>query len=303
MRISKAAGWVAALGFGLASGLARGGPAPVKITARDIAGHLRSLGPWVDWDHTTDTFKAGDPGREVRTVVVSWMSTLEALRRADTMGCDLFITHEPTFYSHMDDDPSFDTDKSTIEKRKLLARTGMVVYRCHDVWDRVPDIGVLDSWAEALGLKGKPAARKEFYAVYEVPAATVGSFAQGLARRLQRFGQETVQVTGDLRDMVRKVAIGTGAITNPKEMRALGADAAVVTEVVYWRDVRWAKDMGFPLFIVSHAVSECPGIENLADYLKERYPGLRVEYIQEGCPYSVVGPGGPLGAEKLGTQY
>ena len=61
--------------------------------------------------------------------------------------------------------------------------------------------------------------------------------------------------------------------------------------------------MGFPLFIVSHAVSECPGIENLADYLKERYPGLRVEYIQEGCPYSVVGPGGPLGAEKLGIQY
>jgi putative NIF3 family GTP cyclohydrolase 1 type 2 len=115
-----------------------------------------------------------------------------------------------------------------------------------------------------------------------------------MARRLRRFGQEAVQVTGDLKAMVRKVAIGTGAITNPRQMHALGADAAVVTEVVYWRDVRWAKDMGFPLFIVSHAVSECPGIENLADYLRRRYPSLRVEYIQEGCPYRIVGQDGPL---------
>ncbi len=265
---------------------------PVK--AKDIAAYLMSLGPWVDPAKTVDTFKAGNPEREVRTVVVSWMSTLEALQRARTMDCDLFITHEPTFYSHTDDDPSYDTDKATFEKRRLLSQTGMVIYRCHDVWDKVPGTGILASWAKALGIEGQPLVHEGYYAVYSVPDTTVEAFAAGMARRLQRFGQEAVQVTGDFGARVRRLAIGTGAVTTPKEMYALGADAAVVTEVVYWRDVRWAKDMGFPLFIVDHAVSECPGVENLAAEIRKKFPSLRVEYIQEGCPYRLVGPDGPI---------
>lgn len=62
----------------------------------------------------------------------------------------------------------------------------------------------------------------------------------------------------------------------------------MITEVSYWKDVRWARDTEFPLFIVEHSVSECAGVENLARHLREKFPGLRVEYIQEGCPYRLV---------------
>jgi putative NIF3 family GTP cyclohydrolase 1 type 2 len=248
----------------------------------------------VDTAKTCDTFKAGDPDREVKAIAVSWMSTLKALRTARDRGCNFFITHEPTFYSHYDNDPDFDSDRSTIEKRKFLKETGMVVYRCHDVWDRVEGIGILDTWAKTLGLEGKPVALKTYYAVYQVPETSVEEFAQGMAKKLTPFGQEAVQVVGDLKARVRKIAVGTGAITDAKEMYSLGADAAVITEVTYWRDVRWAQDMGFPLFIVEHSVSECPGVENLARHLKEKFPTLRVEYIQEGCPFRLIGPSGPI---------
>ncbi len=263
-------------------------------TARDIDHHLRALAPWLDNAKTVDTFKSGNPARPVRTVCVSWMSTLRALEKARDLGCDLFITHEPTFYSHTDDDPSFDSDRATIEKRKLLRESGIVVYRCHDVWDRVPEIGILDSWAKKLGFVGKPVGQKTFYAVYEMPEAALGELARSMASKLQIYGQEAVQVVGDPKVRVRRIAIGTGAITNAKEMSFMGADAAVITEVTYWRDVRWAQDMGFPLLIVEHSVSECPGLENLAAYLQKEFPGLRVEYIQEGCPFRLVGPAGPL---------
>jgi putative NIF3 family GTP cyclohydrolase 1 type 2 len=263
-------------------------------TARDIDRHLRALASWLDNAKTVDTFKSGNPDRPVKTVCVSWMSTLRALERARDFGCDLFITHEPTFYSHTDDDPSFDPDKAVVEKRELLRESGMVVYRCHDVWDRVPEIGILDSWAKELGFPGKPVAQKTFYSVYEVPEAAVGELARRMASRLQRFGQEALQLVGDPKTRVRRIAIGTGAITNAKGMFLLGADAAVITEVTYWRDVRWAQDMGFPLLIVEHSVSECPGVENLAVYLRKEFPGLRVEYIQEGCPFRLIGPEGPL---------
>jgi putative NIF3 family GTP cyclohydrolase 1 type 2 len=295
MKIVKGAVLTGILVLGLSSAGGAGSmPAAERVRAQDVADYLKSLGSWVDWQHTCDTFKAGDPGREVDAVAVSWMSTLEALKKAKSMGCQMFVTHEPTFYSHMDDDPSFDKDKATIEKRKLLADTGMVVYRCHDVWDKVPEIGILASWAKALGLEGKPALEQDYYAVYSIPESTVETLARDMAGRLRRFGQQAVQVAGDPKARVRRLAIGTGAITEPREMLALGADAAVVTEIVYWREVSWAKDMGFPLIIVSHSVSECPGIENLATHLRQKFPGLRVEYIQEGCPFSLVGPSGPL---------
>jgi hypothetical protein len=37
----------------------------------DIHAHLRQCVDGIDWTHTTDTFKAGDPERIVRTVAVA----------------------------------------------------------------------------------------------------------------------------------------------------------------------------------------------------------------------------------------
>jgi len=259
-----------------------------SLTARDVEKYLRSLGPWVNEAETCDSFKAGDPDRPIKAVAVSWMSTARALREARARGCDFFITHEPTFYSHYDNDPSYDSDPAAIDKRKFLKETGIVVYRCHDVWDRVPEIGILDTWAKTLGLEGKPVAEKTYLAVYRLPETSVDDFARGMAGRLKKYGQESVQVVGNGKARIQKIAVGTGAITNVREMRGLGADAAVITEVSYWKDVRWARDTGFPLFIVEHSVSECAGVENLARHLRGKFPGLRVEYIQEGCPYRLV---------------
>ena len=42
------------------------------IKAMDIHEHLRERGEWVDWERTTDTFKAGDPKKPVGTVAVAW---------------------------------------------------------------------------------------------------------------------------------------------------------------------------------------------------------------------------------------
>ena len=291
-RFGLSAGVVVLLGLMAGEAFSQSPP-----TARDIDRRLRALAPWLNGARTVDTFKAGDPDRPVKTVCVSWMSTLRALEKARALGCDLFITHEPTFYSHTDDDPSFDSDKAVLEKRRLLRESGMVVYRCHDVWDRVPEIGILDSWAKELGFSGKPVAQKTFLAVYEVPEQESGDLAQSMAAKLRPYGQEAVQLVGDAKARIRRIAIGTGAITNAKEMFTLGADAAVITEVTYWRDVRWAQDMGFPLLIVEHSVSECPGMINLAAYLKKEFPALRVEYVQEGCPFRLIGPEGPLSRE------
>ena len=68
----------------------------------------------------------------------------------------------------------------------------------------------------------------------------------------------------------------------------MGADLGVVTELIWWRDARWAADSGFPLIVVDHTVSEEPGMLGLVDYLQRTFPDVRVEYIPTGCPYQLI---------------
>ena len=60
----------------------------------DLHAHFRKRADWVNWDRTTDTFKAGDPLKPVHTVAVAWKASWDALREAHDRGADLFVSHE-----------------------------------------------------------------------------------------------------------------------------------------------------------------------------------------------------------------
>jgi len=260
----------------------------MSFTARDVDRHMRRIGPYVDFSATCDTFKSGDPDTGVKGVAVSWMSTTAALRNAHDRGCNLFITHEPTFYAHMDDDPAFDQDACTREKRAFLDQTGMVVYRCHDVWDRFPGEGILDSWAACLGLTAPAVANEAFMRVVPIEPTSAGEWAREVARRVKPFGQEAVLLVGDPEQRVSRVGIGTGAIASGRDYVRMDADVGIVTELIWWREARWFQDMGVPLLVVDHTVSEEPGIINLASYLRRVFEGARVEYIPTHCPFRLI---------------
>ena len=148
----------------------------MAITARDIHEHFVSIGPWVDWQgRTPDGFKFGDPDTPVRAIAVGWQSLQSALEEAEGLGCNLFITHEPTFYAHMDDDEAVKETPPGRAKRAVLERTGMVVYRCHDVWDIYPRLGIVDAWGEFLGL-GEPVGASASTTCTRCPAHPPGSW-------------------------------------------------------------------------------------------------------------------------------
>jgi hypothetical protein len=68
----------------------------------------------------------------------------------------------------------------------------------------------------------------------------------------------------------------------------MGADLGIVTELLWWRDAAWARDMEMPTLVVDHTVSEEPGMIGLAEYLQGIYREVRVEYIPTHCPYQLV---------------
>src|SRR4029077_17938903 len=73
-----------------------------RITAREVVAEIqKQVG--VEWKQdTVDTFKAGNPDTPVTGIAVNMMATMDVLERASANGLNFVITHEPTFYAHLD---------------------------------------------------------------------------------------------------------------------------------------------------------------------------------------------------------
>ncbi|MBM3189514.1 MAG: GNAT family N-acetyltransferase [Chloroflexi bacterium] len=260
----------------------------MTLRARDIHEHLCAVGPWVDWERTCDGFKHGDPDTEVRGIAVGWQSLQSALQEAADRGCNLFITHEPTFYSHMDDDEAWKRTEPGLRKAHFLDETGMVVYRCHDVWDVYPELGIVDAWSAFLDL-GAPVKRMRYYNLHEVPATTAWELTHRVAQRVAELGEQSAHILGCKWQMVRRLAVGTGAITNVRAMVEMGADVVLATDdgLSYWRDGAWAADAGIPVIVVNHMTAEIPGLRRLAEYLSGQFPEVPVAFVGPTCSYEI----------------
>ena len=259
----------------------------------DIHEHFKAKSDWVDWNHTTDTFKAGDPEKEVRTIAVGWKANWDSMREAVDRGADLFISHESICVEAVNgstEQERFFALPSEVPKFDWLEDTGLTVYRCHDCWDRYPSIGIRHSWQRGLEIGEKIVTDEYPLLVTELESQTLGDFARHVLKRIAPLGQTAIPMVGDNESIVKRVATGTGVTTNPVEMMRLGADVGVITDD-YFLNVRMgehARELGFSWITVNHGVSEFWGIENLASYLGTTFPELQIIHIPQSCPYTIV---------------
>ncbi len=262
------------------------------MKASEIESYLQSLDTgWVDWSKTVDTFKAGDPNIEVTGIAVAWMTYTSALERAIELGCNLFITHEPTYYNHLDTDEKIFRFDYVARKREFLTTSGLAVLRCHDLWDQMPGIGVPDSWGKKLDL-GDPIDGSTYYRIFDGAGRTAKEVASHVAQRTRDLGQEGVQLFGPEGKKVKRIAIGTGAITPFQHfIEHFKADLAICSDDGFscWRDGALAIDMEVPVIVVNHGVSEIYGVQLLAEHLAARFPETPVHFIPQRCMYQMVG--------------
>ena len=253
------------------------------MQAKDIIKHLEDAGTWVNRQHTRDVVLAGDPEVEVKKVGVCWMMTSKALNQAIAAGVNFIITHENPFY-----------EASTIHhqlymqsadaKRKLMAENNICLYRCHDVWDKIPEVGIADVWAKTIGLPFDKRELKSFNSYAHFPATPVEEIAKKVAAAVAPYGQEAVQLYGDPKQLVSSLVIGTGAAIDINNMLMdQHADALVTSEdgCMSYGGVQYCLDNNIPVIRVNHAQSEIAGLESLVEYLKTNL-GVPCEYLAEG---------------------
>ena len=274
----------AAAAFG-AGGAQAGASRP---TARQIIERIqKNVG--VSWrSETVDTFKAGNPDTPVTGVATTFMATLDVLQRAAASGKNLIITHEPTFYNHLDETAGFGADPVLAAKQAFIEKHGLVVWRFHDHWHaRQPD-GVNEGMTDALGWRSFRQPGR--LPLYFVPETTLERMAAQVRDRLKI---RTMRVVGNPKLKVSKAALVAGAAGSGLQIKALeqdNVDVLLIGEVPEWETISYVRDAateGKPkaLIILGHVPSEEAGMENCAKWLKGFVTEVPVGFIPAGEPF------------------
>jgi hypothetical protein len=223
---------------------------PLPLTAREVVQRIHEhVGvPWQE--ETVDTFKAGDPDTRITGIAVTMMATFDVLQRATSSGANLIITHEPTFYNHLDvftEIPQKENDPVLAEKLAFIKEHHLVVWRFHDHWhSRAPD-GIEAGMTHALAWE----------AFQDKQNLSPGS--AGMQREIGALETPDIQllITGESRE---------------------------------WETVEYAADAvserkNKALIILGHIPSEQAGMEECTRWLKTFVSEVPVNFVPAAQPF------------------
>jgi putative NIF3 family GTP cyclohydrolase 1 type 2 len=243
--------------------------------------------PWQK--ETVDTFKAGNPDALVTGIAVTMMATLDVLQRAAAHGLNLVITHEPTFYNHLDTPEGMDpNDPVWSEKRAFIEKHGMVIWRFHDHWHmRKPD-GIEAGMIHALGWENFQNTENPY--LFTLPETTLQSLAAVVAKRLD---SPVLRVVGNPQMKVTKIALSPGAAGFVRETHVLelnSVEVLVLGETREWETVEYAADAVSEgkhkaLIVIGHIPSEQAGMEECTRWLKTFVKDVPVQFVPAKQPF------------------
>ena len=260
------------------------------LTARDVVERIKQhIGvPWTE--PTVDTFKDGDPATPVTGIAVTMMATFDVLRRAAARRANLVITHEPTFYDHLDklDVLEAEHDSVTAAKRAFIREHRMVVVRMHDHWHRRRPEPMAVNLARVLGWARYQVPDSEW--LYRVPETTLAELAATIRRRLPA---PTMRVVGDTALRVTEIALSPGAAgfdTHRKLLQQDAVEVLVIGEAREWETVEYVADAVTAgrkkaLIILGHIRSEQDGMDDFTRWLGTFVKEVPVTFVPAADPF------------------
>lgn len=259
----------------------------------------------VAWkEPTIDGVKAGDGNASVSGIAVTAMATMDVLARAVREKTNLIVSLEPVYFSHNDGPPTPNPqaaggrgggrgaggiaadDPVFLAKKDFIAKNGLAVIRLSDHWRaRTPD-------PFALGLAHTmnwTRYRAGSDTRYDIPGATIGTLADDLANKLNvRAG---IRVVGDPQAKVSRIGVLPGVSALAASVKLLPeCDVIVAGETREWESVEYAQDAVAAgqkkgMIMLGRVVSEEPGMNLCADWVKTLLPDVPVRWFSSGDPY------------------
>ena len=267
------------------------------ITAREVIDRIKKhIG--VEWKlDSVDGVKAGDPSTTAKGIVTTSMATMAVLQQAVKAGANLVITAHPTFYARADApappagrglaNQAAPPDPVFAAKNEFISRNHLVVFRLSDHWrERRPDPHSAGLAAALRWSKYQSAADP---LRFDIPALRLDALVNHVKSALRSRGG--IRVIGDPRTMVQRIGLLPGTTPIQAALQMLpNVDAIVAGEVREWESVEYVRDKVFSaekkgLILVGRIVSEEPGMEVCANWLKSFVPEVPIRHISAGDPY------------------
>lgn len=280
----------------------------------EVIDRLLDYHPHLEGYKGCDEYKCGDPSQECTGVVSALVPTVEVIRKAAELGCNLIVTHEPISYQTPDfpDWKGRYPNKVFEEKQKLIQETGVVVWRDHDhMHAHRPDsifTGVIKymGWEEYYTPSEEP-----FLFPITIPETTVGELAQYIKEKLNLNG---LRYMGRDTDKITKLALVGHIYPNSfipdhmtedgyyedysmeviRQMEVNGIQAILPGEIIEWTTLAYVRDgiaqgKAMAMYNIGHFNWEELGMKHAAEYLTELVKGeVPVYYVPTGDAFSYV---------------
>ena len=251
-------------------------------TIQEIIDTILATTPYDPTQDTVDTVKTGNPRQPAAGIVTTFLASYDVIEAAIAKGANFIITHEPTFYNHRDETDWLVDDPIYQAKRKLIDDHGLVIWRFHDYWHAHQPDGIMIGVLRALGWSGYADADSQYYCT--LPPTSLEDL---VAHVKTTFALPAVRLLGRPGTICRRVALMVGAPGARWHIDALGrmdVDVAICGEINEWDTNEYVHDAihlgkNKALLVIGHAASEEAGMAYLAEWLRERVPGLPIAHI------------------------
>lgn len=257
----------------------------MTITIGQVMDRLLEQTPLIE--PTVDSLRAGSAQKEVKGIVVVFMATQAVIERAESLGANLIITHEGTFYRHQENMQGAQDDPVIYEKYNLIDRSGIAIYRYHDHIHRSKPDGITLGLINALGWSPYVEEHLPAATVVQIPCMTLERTAQYLKEKLQIA---FVRVVGEREMPCSRIGLlagyrGGAALALPL-LKDYNLDLIIAGEGPEWETPEYVRDAvhqgrNKAFIALGHAESEEPGMKELAERLREQFPALPVHFIRE----------------------
>jgi putative NIF3 family GTP cyclohydrolase 1 type 2 len=262
-----------------------------EITVGEFMGAVMKAIPVTPFDGTVDTLKSGAPDGRVHGIATTFLATVEVLQQAIKQNANLILTHEPTFYNHLDETDWLKDDPVYEYKLDLISKNNLAIWRMHDYWHRLKPDPVNRGFAKDCGLSS--GVDKEDNRICTIESVPLKKLALKLRTSL---GAATAKVVGDPAMNCQTIGILPGAWGGMAQipfLREKPVDALICGEINEWETSVYVQDAiasgrKVGLILLGHINTEEAGMRVLAEWLKPRFPKIPIQHIPGAEPFFYV---------------
>ena len=259
-----------------------------SISAGDVVERIKK-NVTCSWSKkTVDTFKEGSASVKVTGIATTFLATMDVLKKAQAAGLNMVITHEPTYYNHLDETTFFKNDPVFEAKRRFIKDHNMVVFRFHDHWHRTHPDGIHKGVIRKLGWENFQNDPDQM--IFTLSSQTLTALAQSLK---EAFKASSIRIVGDPEMKISKVGVRVGAPGSKSQITMLRNDQVEVLvggETPEWETVEYVRDAQGQgkikaLILIGHANSEEAGMEYCAEWLEGFIDEIPVRFVPAHDPF------------------